>query len=340
MSERSEDASVNGKKSEPISLKEELAEFKEAMGSTATDDQGEDLSVELMDLKRRMDAMEKEMKSVSRSLKSTLMDIRSMISDLDNPFNLLRSMGIDNLVQKAIRQVEEEVEKARREEAKKRLAKMGMEEPKEKVIAIQTQPDKATVKLTPVETTDSERPASHVGAVEVKDTFSRASAQTFPGKPPDTIKIPIPRSRRLVEEKTSTVRIPYGHIPPSFIGLDYYEIYTTILSGLLVLNLGEEGALKLINEYVLKGVTSPKVAKDLIDHIKMMKVHDSSFQNKPRLTYFNLDLEDYMLIMRLLKKMSTGDLRLDEHTHLLLLLSLLKALSYLVALNQDREPNS
>ena len=72
----------------------------------------------------------------------------------------------------------------------------------------------------------------------------------------------------------------------------------------------------------------------------MMKVHDSSFQNKPRLTYFNLDLEDYMLIMRLLKKMSTGDLRLDEHTHLLLLLSLLKALSYLVALNQDREPNS
>ncbi len=59
---------------------------------------------------------------MTEAMKSTLLDVRALMQDMDNPFNMLREMGVDKLVNKAVETVEDEVMKQKREEAKRRMA--------------------------------------------------------------------------------------------------------------------------------------------------------------------------------------------------------------------------
>lgn len=98
------------------SLKEEAAGLEQSPEAAAED------SEEVMDLKRRMAKSEVEMKSLSEAMKSTLLDVRTLMQDIDNPFNMLRTMGVDKLVNKAVETVENEVVKQKQEDRKKRMA--------------------------------------------------------------------------------------------------------------------------------------------------------------------------------------------------------------------------
>jgi len=112
--------------SEDSELKSELTQFQEEIESSSPTEKDEDLSVEVMDLKRRITVMEKDIKGLSEALKATLTDIRGLIAELDNPFNILRSVGVDALVQRVMEQMEDEVSKTKREEMKKKLRKIVM----------------------------------------------------------------------------------------------------------------------------------------------------------------------------------------------------------------------
>ena len=81
-----------------------------------------DVTADMIELKNRMDKSDQEMRAMTEAMKSTLLDVRTLMQDMDNPFNMLRDMGVDKLVNKAVETVEDEVKKQKREETKKRLA--------------------------------------------------------------------------------------------------------------------------------------------------------------------------------------------------------------------------
>jgi hypothetical protein len=110
-----------------LNLVNELSNLKQDVTESSAEDPKEDISADMMELKRRMNKSEVELKAMTDAMKGTLLDLRTLMQDVDNPFNLLRNMGVDKLVNGAVEQVEDEMNKAKREEAKKRMA----EEPKE-----------------------------------------------------------------------------------------------------------------------------------------------------------------------------------------------------------------
>jgi len=102
-----------------MDLKSELAELDGLDGSLDT---STDVSADMVDLKNRMDISDQEMRAMTEAMKSTLLDVRTLMQDMDNPFNMLRDMGVDKLVNKAVETVEDEVNKQKNEDAKKRMA--------------------------------------------------------------------------------------------------------------------------------------------------------------------------------------------------------------------------
>jgi hypothetical protein len=101
----------------------ELESELENMGDLGMElDLDNDVTADMVELKNRMDKADQEMRAMTEAMKSTLLDVRTLMQDMDNPFNMLRDMGVDKLVNVAVESVEDEVNKQKREEAKKRLA--------------------------------------------------------------------------------------------------------------------------------------------------------------------------------------------------------------------------
>ena len=107
-----------------------------------------DVSADMVELKNRMDKSDQEMRAMTEAMKSTLLDVRTLMQDMDNPFNMLRDMGVDKLVNVAVETVEGEVNKQKREEAKKRLA--GGEDDGNDPIVVSLEGPKTTSPNTPV----------------------------------------------------------------------------------------------------------------------------------------------------------------------------------------------
>jgi len=105
-----------------LDLKSELSALTTDLGDGEPEGEPVDVGSEMMDLKRRMDKSDQEMRAMTEAMKSTLLDVRALMQDMDNPFNMLREMGVDKLVNKAVETVEDEVMKQKREEAKRRMA--------------------------------------------------------------------------------------------------------------------------------------------------------------------------------------------------------------------------
>lgn len=111
--------------------KDSLMDLKSELNALKTDlddglpEEEQDMSNDMLDLKRRMDKADQEMRAMTEAMKSTLLDVRALMQDMDNPFNMLRDMGVDKLVNKAVETVEDEVNKQKREDAKKRMADGG-----------------------------------------------------------------------------------------------------------------------------------------------------------------------------------------------------------------------
>jgi hypothetical protein len=109
-------------------LKSEAADLDQAPEATVEDTE------DVMNLKRRMAKSEEEMGALSQAMKSTLLDVRTLMQDIDNPFNMLKTMGVDKLVNKAVSDVENEVVKQKQEERKKRMAEADSDDFPEKIV--------------------------------------------------------------------------------------------------------------------------------------------------------------------------------------------------------------
>ncbi|MBN2335514.1 hypothetical protein JXL21_08125 [Candidatus Bathyarchaeota archaeon] len=108
----------------------------------------------------------------------------------------------------------------------------------------------------------------------------------------------------------------------------YYEAYISLVADYLVLRIGEKGAEEVLLEGMYKGWASPKVVRDIMDHIstsaKTMNRRGSGLPNG--LPYgmgmVNSDLEDKILLTSLLKNLDKPASEWTEPTHLFLLLAL------------------
>jgi hypothetical protein len=126
-----------------IDLKSELNALKDELDDSIDPVSGKDYSSDMMDLKKRIDKSDQEMRAMTEAMKTTLFDVRTLMQDMDNPFNMLRDMGVDKLVNKAVETVEDEVNKQKIEEAKKRMAES--ERKPEKIVEIEKSPSLSSI---------------------------------------------------------------------------------------------------------------------------------------------------------------------------------------------------
>lgn len=378
-----------------LDLKSELSALSTDLGDVVPEDEA-DIGGEMMDLKRRMDKSDQEMRAMTEAMKSTLLDVRALMQDMDNPFNMLREMGVDKLVNKAVETVEDEVMKQKREEATRRMA--GDEERPAAIVthyggAAQPQmaspvsapsaPPQQTGK--PIGPKDSQpSPQSPTQADSM--TTSQSTVNEYPGAYPEMSK-PVPQPQtgasssleRNVEslmKRVSTTeqavplilnRIsrteeaveglahsihelveglkganPWGerasrHNPshynklgmkeqdtPGNSGEVYYEAYISLIADYLVLRFGEKGSEEILLEGMYKEWASPKVVRDIMDHLsKSNKARDSrSSSPSIGLGTLNSDLEDKILVTSLLRNLDKPAAEWTEPTHLFLLLAL------------------
>jgi len=152
----------------------ELESELENMGDLDMElDLDNDVTADMVELKNRMDKADQEMRAMTEAMKSTLLDVRTLMQDMDNPFNMLRDMGVDKLVNVAVESVEEEVNKQKREEAKKRLA--GTEGGEKDPVVVNIEGSAApspSVQASPVSTPSVQSSASSTPSVQASPEYS------------------------------------------------------------------------------------------------------------------------------------------------------------------------
>jgi hypothetical protein len=350
-----------------------------------------DVGTEMMDLKRRMDKSDQEMRAMTEAMKSTLLDVRALMQDMDNPFNMLREMGVDKLVNKAVETVEDEVMKQKREEAKRRMA--GDEQgpaaivtqyggaappptdpPAYKPPAPSPQPSQPAEKSSSPQQLPSQSDATTpkmseppAGHPEMGRPVPQPQTRASPSLDSDLDSLRkrvsvneqavplilnrISRTEEAIDELTNTVHelveglrgaSPYGEraprrrpshydrrdmnalVRPENSGEVYYEAYISLVADYLVLRFGEKGSEEILLEGMYKEWASPRVVRDIMDHLSTSARTMDSRSNGPSLGLgtINSDVEDKILVTSLLRNLDKPASEWTEPTHLFLLLAL------------------
>ncbi len=331
--------------SESSELKNELTEFQEELKETSTSqkEEKEELSVEVMDLKRRIATMEKDVKGLSEALKNTLTDIRSLIAELDNPFNLLRSVGVDDLVQRIMEQMEDEVSKARREEMKKKIAKGEEEEQKEKIVVTPT-PQSIQPIIVPSNLSSSNNQKTTSGEINqtnvdnVKSSPNTIKENNFSQKSEKNLALEVKENPKTFYQINNNYRNLPTIKTTSFLTqsskelpLTYRTAYLMLVAEYLLLRVGERKADLLLTDYAKKGWISPTIIRDLLDILNLLKPYNSKFNSQDENSLEGeVDIEDHLLIINFLKKIEDFSVKEEDPINILFMLFLSKAISHLL----------
>ena len=325
-----DEAKTNSISSEGSELKNELTELQEELKEPASSSQKEEeeLSVEVMDLKRRISAMEKDVKGLSEALKNTLTDIRSLISELDNPFNLLRSVGVDDLVQRIMEQMEDEVSKTRREEMKKKIAKKGEGgEEKEKII-VTSSPQPIVVSSN---NKKSDGETTHIDISKVREeNFNRQLKQNFPLGVRETSHIhqQVNNNDKILLAKPTT---SFSTHASKELPITYRTAYLMLVAEYLLLRMGKRKADLLLTDYAKKGWVSPTLIRDLLDIVNLLEPYNSKLNSRNENSLEReIDIEDHLLIINFLKKIENFSVKEEDPINILFMLFLSKSISHLL----------
>ncbi len=374
-----------------LDLKSELSALTTDLGDGEPEGEVADIGSEMMDLKKRMDKSDQEMRAMTEAMKSTLLDVRALMQDMDNPFNMLREMGVDKLVNKAVETVEDEVMKQKREEAKRRMAgdeqgpaaivtqyggaaPLPTSPPASLPLAPSPQPSQPTgtspSPQQPPNQPDSTPPRMS-GAPASRPEMGKPAPQPRIGASPsldgdlDSLRkrdsvneqtVPlilnrISRTEEAIDELTNTVHelveglkgaSSYGEkaprhrlspldrwginplVRPENSGEVYYEAYISLVADYLVLRFGEKGSEEILLEGMYKEWASPRVVRDIMDHLSTSARTADRRSGSPSLGLgtINSDVEDKILVTSLLRNLDKPTAEWTEPTHLFLLLAL------------------
>jgi hypothetical protein len=254
-----------------------------------------DNSNDIYDLKKRLEKSEIELKALSDAMKSTLVEVKSMVQEFDNPFNLLHDMGIDSLVDKAVEGVENEVNKAKRDEALKRMSKSPDTYTPNMLV---NQPLSEYKELKPGGVT-SENKRLDVLENVVKDLA-------------ETLDLALDEFKGMYETSLSNVkkppqnsqRMPMLTESPSDID-GVYQAYIQLVSEYLAIRFGRRGAEVLLLNEIAKNQASPRVVKDILDCLssRVNKIEDQEEALPFKYSLQNADLDDKILITTLLQNL-------------------------------------
>ena len=341
-------------------IKNELAQIKEEVEGLEPEEEeyeeDSELIDDVMDLKRRVGSIEKELKEVTGALKKTIMDVRTLISEMDNPFNFLRSIGVDKLVEKAMETAEEEFKKAKRESMKERMKKALNDEEKEdkaKNIVVTTPSNVKVSAPTPSQVQNTvPAPLTNIPSNNVANNGNRAyvhmgtlprttrnNVTQFEGHPQSLPYLPFGASFLLARDNIT--RLSNANYPqyPSHGNMHPYDIYRSFKANLfmderiplsrlfivatyVLLRFGEDRADKILSQYVREGWVSREVANRVIEIIRLLSEHSESLQLQSALNAKSgVDVEDHILVITLLNMLNSNE---NSWLDLLLAITLLR----------------
>jgi len=246
-------------------------------------------SNDINELKKRLDKSEKELRAMSEAMKTTLVDVRAMVQELDNPFNLLKDMGVDKLVDKAVEEVENGVNKAKRDEAMKRMGNPNAipeEVPRQKIVVDEDYP---LNKKSNLET-----------RMDVMESVLKDMTETL-DMTLDEMKSPSVTPSALVKKQAQ-----FEEFNESSLIDGNYTAYIQLVAEYLALRFGRRGAERILLNEVTKNQSSPKVVRDILDSLAVRAVKDEDEAMDPRTLSISLptaDLDDKIMITLLLKSL-------------------------------------
>ena len=113
-------------------------------------------------------------------------------------------------------------------------------------------------------------------------------------------------------------------VRPENSGEVYYEAYISLVADYLVLRFGEKGSEEILLEGMYKEWASPRVVRDIMDHLSTSARTMDRRSNGPSLGLgtINSDVEVKILVTSLLRNLDKPTAEWTEPTHLFLLLAL------------------
>jgi len=341
-------AQQNNENKDVLDIKNELTELqKEISGVLKKADSLDNKEVlsEVTDLKRRVDLMEKEFKKLSEALKNTLVDVRALVTELDNPFNMLRSIGVDKLFEKAMEKAEEEINKAKKEELSKRIAKKALGEDKDKnehppivVKAIPTssqhtvEATSTTEKIVNSKGTRSNKPLvenqkitknSVSSALTNENDYKKSSLikrKHIANTPTKFLKETIPLEgleNVMTFKKSKKHKLTRQAIPlinshtRKLTSLKIYDIPRIFLvSSYLLATLGMNNAISLLSEYVSRNWISSRTMGLIVNVMRMLASYSPKLMNYEDINP-NLSVEDHVFILSLIHAIENSDANSD-----------------------------
>jgi hypothetical protein len=280
-----------------------------------------DYTDDFVELRKRLDKSDRELKALSDAMKSTLVDVRTLVQDMDNPFTLLKDMGVDNLVNKAVEGVENEMNKSKRDEAVKRMTKS---------------PDEYTApRANVLEFIDSRKNSGYEqkdpnsSRLDVLELIVKELAETL-NSALDEFK----ESNRALNAKNEE---SYDKKQKSSSEIDQYEqmkevennyqAYVQLLSEYLTLRFGRRKAEALLLNEVSKSQVSPRVVRDILDNIALRSPKQDEGEDDLGFSSINspnADLDDRVMLGALLRSIDKPAAQWSPSTNLFLLMTLVK----------------
>jgi len=247
-------------------------------------DELEELEIKLKALEERVGSFEKNINEVTSEVRNVLIDIRSTLSELDNPFNYLKELGLESLLKSTIEEKLSEFVETRLKDLKKKLE----EKIAKAKIPTEQNEEQATIPTTQ-KMPETQQKVRQITRKETQLPLKRILGSVIPQK-------------RLTLTQESYSAIPLDEV----LGL-------LSCAGCLIYIFGKRGAEKILDEYTRRGWIPDDVKLALLRASSILRLEDVPEEKE-------VGIEDHLIAMYLLNKLCDGA-PLTEFLVVLLLLS-------------------
>lgn len=276
-------------------------QMQDFYGDHSLDDLHEEVNV----LKNRLSKTDKELQLLTEALKTTLVDVKALMNDIDNPFNLIKNMGIDNLVDKAVEKVTDNVKKVRREkDTDSAFNNKHFKEPERYLVS----PDhKGLGDQSSQEEQGLPRLERKIAELEGRVEKMITDPQTLAGQKKIDVSASVPADSKL---KVSVNK--------------FYDFYISLLTDYLFHKHGEKRSEEILFSCLNQEGTSGRIVGDLISSLKEQGKNAKS-SGKEKLSFHHplkSFLHDKIFLSSILKDLDSPGSVWSEQSQLLVLMSL------------------
>jgi hypothetical protein len=256
----------------------------------------ESLQEEIEDLRNKLNKTDKELELLTEALKTTLIDVRSLMNDIDNPFNLIKNMGIDNLVDKAVEKVTDNVKKVKREKDTDDAFDNNVKN-QEGYLLTQS-PIKNEINESIKDVSIIEKLERKIQKLEEKIDKINYEDKIY-------------KENEYVEDENKVLKTEDN---------DFYELYISLLTDYLYNKYGKNSSEEILFSCLRQDGVDGVIVGDLINCLKEQEKKGYSQKSRPQ--ELNNFVREKIFLSSLLKDIVTPTGKWREQTQLLLLMAL------------------